>query len=93
MLAKSEGPEGPKSPSSTVLVKQLLFPCHLNRVSTMSGKSGNSQGKPFPRENVRELSGKLGPKCQGNLTLFTDIQEWCNILKSSFCTLMPLSIL
>ena len=58
MLAKSEGPEGPKSPSSTVLVKQLLFPCHLNRVSTMPGKSGNSQGNPFPHENFRE--------CQGN---------------------------
>ena len=64
----------------------------------MSGKSGKCQGKPFPHKNARELSRKFGPfamsgKFQGNLNLFTDIQEWRNILKSSFFTLAPLSFL
>ena len=60
------------------------------RVSAVSGKSGKCQGNVVPHKN---LPGKFGPflQCQGNLTLFTEIQEWRNVLKSSFshpCTII-----
>ena len=56
--------------------------------------SDKCQRNPFPHQTVSELSGKFGSlQCEGNLTVFNDIEKWHNMLKLSFLTLVPLSIL
>ena len=54
--------------------------------------SGKCQGNPFPQMwqgSAREILSFFAMlvKYQGNLTLFTDLRDWCNILKSSFSSL------
>ena len=49
----------------------------MSAVSGKSEKLGICQENPFPHKTVRELSGIFDPflQCQGNLTLFTGIQQ------------------
>ena len=61
----------------------------------MSGKSGGSEENPFSHQNLKTLSGKIGPFCNVKEVSRKSepFQELCNILKSSVCTVMPLSFL